>query len=230
MKHLDKNNPATLSEWLEIATRGLAVPGKERITREIEAHYAEAVQACRAQGEPSQTVEAGVIAESRVIEELGDPDIAAKHFREIHLTEKEAENIANLRNGAGKTSMLLLWYVSPVILLCTALLIGYPKPHLIFDAIILTLTICPTVSCLIAKLGAIKARVPLLLLMDCVRDIAFAFAVPLILLSELRSSGLVLAFWIIALSQLVQIVPKFRTWNKARKLINVFDETTGIAS
>jgi hypothetical protein len=32
-----------LEEWLEMAAKGIASAGKERITREIEAHYADTV-------------------------------------------------------------------------------------------------------------------------------------------------------------------------------------------
>ena len=31
--------PKNLEEWLEMATKGIAAPGKERITREIEVHF-----------------------------------------------------------------------------------------------------------------------------------------------------------------------------------------------
>jgi len=70
--------------WLAIATRNLVAPAKERIRLEIEAHYADSLNAHLEQGRSD--VEARICA----LNELGDPIIAAKRFRAQHLTENQA--------------------------------------------------------------------------------------------------------------------------------------------
>src|SRR5260221_4530169 len=83
----------SLSKWLEIATKGLATAGKQRITQEIEAHFADAVEARVSQGKPEGVAKANALAE------LGDPTAAGKRFRKKHFTEKEAKPLGAL----GKT-------------------------------------------------------------------------------------------------------------------------------
>ena len=61
MNPVEKNIPDSLSNWLKIATRGLAANGKERIAREIEVHFAEAVEAHIAKGRQEPVAPAGAI-------------------------------------------------------------------------------------------------------------------------------------------------------------------------
>jgi hypothetical protein len=93
-----------LSEWLEIATKGLAQAGKQRIAQEIEAHFAESVDAHLTQGEPEQVAQANALAE------LGDPRAAGKRFRRKHLTQWEAKRLGQLQKYAGSSKSLLLTY------------------------------------------------------------------------------------------------------------------------
>ena len=57
--------PSDLEQWLEMATEGIAAAGKERIGREIGAHYAEAVAAHEGKGMTEEQ------AREKALEELG---------------------------------------------------------------------------------------------------------------------------------------------------------------
>jgi hypothetical protein len=83
--------PKNLAEWLETATEGIAPAGKERITREIGAHYTDAVAALRDKGESEE------VAQARALEVLGDPTQALKRFRKNFITDLEEKEIARLR-------------------------------------------------------------------------------------------------------------------------------------
>jgi cation transport ATPase len=95
----------TLSEWLDVATKQLTVPAKERIQLEIEGHYAEAVNAHLAAGlsEPD--------AQTMALAELGNARAAARRFRKRHLTEREAEKVEQAVRWAGNLRWLLLGYI-----------------------------------------------------------------------------------------------------------------------
>jgi hypothetical protein len=73
-----------LREWLQIATAWLANPGKERIRREIQAHYAEAVAAHLTEGLSESEAKAAAVAE------LGSAKRAGRRFRRQYLTTYEA--------------------------------------------------------------------------------------------------------------------------------------------
>jgi hypothetical protein len=85
---------ASLAEWLEIATEGLAVPGRQRVRREIGSHFAQAVKAHMAEGESEP------VAEINALEELGDAKTARRNFRKRHLTNEEQQQLATLRGMA----------------------------------------------------------------------------------------------------------------------------------
>jgi hypothetical protein len=85
-----------LAGWLEIATDGLEDPARQRIAIEIEGHYAEAVNAHLAAGEPELSAQAKAVAE------LGDPQEAALKFQKNHLTEIEAKWMKSLEWTASK--------------------------------------------------------------------------------------------------------------------------------
>ena len=70
-----------------IATKDLAPIGKVRICAEIEAHFADGVESHLAEGHLLEQ------ARQAVLDELGDPSSAAKRFRKLHLTVKEASFI-----------------------------------------------------------------------------------------------------------------------------------------
>jgi len=93
----------TLSEWLDIATRGLVPSAQARIRAEIESHYAEAVAVQLKNGlnEPA--------AQAAAVSELGNAHAAARRFRRKHLTEKNIEQIAQWMRYARSKTLLAFW-------------------------------------------------------------------------------------------------------------------------
>src|SRR5882724_8024183 len=100
----------SLSNWLEIATKDLAQAGKQRITQEIEAHFADAVEARLSQGKPEPVAKANALAE------LGDPTAAGKRFRKKHFTEKEAKLLGAIGKTKSRPRELLLCYLISALL------------------------------------------------------------------------------------------------------------------
>lgn len=82
-----KHRVIDLPEWLEIATKNLAVPAKERILAEIDEHYTETVASHLAGGMSESDAKISALAE------LGDARKAAKHFRKIHMTKFNAGQV-----------------------------------------------------------------------------------------------------------------------------------------
>jgi hypothetical protein len=80
----------TLPEWLESATGRLVPSAQARIRPEIEAHYAEAVQAGLEHGATEPAAQAAALAD------LGNPCAAARRFRQKLLTENDAAVLAAL--------------------------------------------------------------------------------------------------------------------------------------
>lgn len=72
-----------LSEWLSIATDGLASRPKDCIWLEIETDFADAVSAYQTSGISESD------ARARALADLGDPEAAKSRFRNTHLTEKD---------------------------------------------------------------------------------------------------------------------------------------------
>jgi hypothetical protein len=109
--------PKSLENWLETATEGITTAGKERIAREIEAHYADAVTALREKGESEESTQAKALAE------LGKPRLAGRRFRREYLTEADLAYVKRLRENKPRArvmhtlgicvstaaSLLLLW-------------------------------------------------------------------------------------------------------------------------
>jgi hypothetical protein len=85
-----------LEGWLALAIDKLEEPARQRIANEIEAHYAEAVSAHTAAGEPEVSAQAAALAE------LGDPQTAALNFQKSHLTETEAKSMQQQERTAAK--------------------------------------------------------------------------------------------------------------------------------
>jgi hypothetical protein len=92
MSFFQRHQPQTLSDWLEVSTRKLAEPAKERIRAEIEAHYAEAVAGYVTTGLSQSAVAAAALAD------LGDAKAAAKRFRKRHLTKWEEQIVKRFLN------------------------------------------------------------------------------------------------------------------------------------
>jgi len=94
----------TLSDWLRIAAWRLADSARERIRVEIEAHYAQSVEAHRENGMSETAAHAAALAE------LGDPEAAAKRFRKQHLTEREEKRLKSADEQGRSIWFLLLNY------------------------------------------------------------------------------------------------------------------------
>jgi hypothetical protein len=86
--------PANLAEWLEQATGDLVPSAQARIRPEIEAHYADAVQAHLANGADEPTAHAAALTD------LGNAPAAARRFRREHLTDEDARRMAHWSNPA----------------------------------------------------------------------------------------------------------------------------------
>ena len=76
-----------LADWLNIATKNLALPATERIGLEIISHFDDAVGFYQAEGM------AEAEAQAKALADLGDPAAAAKRFRKEHLTEGDVGSI-----------------------------------------------------------------------------------------------------------------------------------------
>ena len=83
----ERHRVRDLPEWLEIATKNLAVPAKERILAEIDEHYTETVTSHLAEGMSESDAKISALAE------LGDARKAAKRFRKIHMTKFNARQV-----------------------------------------------------------------------------------------------------------------------------------------
>ncbi len=82
--------PRSLSTWLDLATRDLVPAAQARVRPEIEAHYAEAVQAHQVNGA------SGAEAQAAALADLGDAAAAARRFGRQHLTKDDFKNVFSL--------------------------------------------------------------------------------------------------------------------------------------
>jgi hypothetical protein len=104
MSFFQKTQPIALFQWLEIATKRLWAPARERIRVEIEAHYAQSIQGLMAGGMPKCD------AHFAALIELGDPETAGKNFRKKHLTKFEAD----LMDALIKESRWIMFLLFPI--------------------------------------------------------------------------------------------------------------------
>lgn len=159
-----KRQVQTLSEWLEIATRKLTDASKERIRVEIEAHYAEAVEAHREGGLSEAD------AQSKALRELGDARAAARRFRKQHLTERENEWLKFSDKWGRSIFWLILSYFTFVGFAVDQLpmrrnaLIHYRHQALGLGLEFLVMVAVPTIRIALARLGSSKPNRHLLLL------------------------------------------------------------------
>jgi hypothetical protein len=100
----------SLTEWLEIATAQVIAPAKERIFLEIEAHFADGVEAHRRAGcsEPD--------AQLAAVAELGDACQAARRFRRQYLTEKEKDRARQISKNSANRALFLAAYAADIFL------------------------------------------------------------------------------------------------------------------
>jgi hypothetical protein len=201
----------SLSQWLEIATCGIAASGRERITREIGAHYAEAVEAFLAQGEPEP------VAQARAIIALGDATVAAKRFRKNHFSEKEIELLATTwKNAATLRHLFYKLLFPPALFVICRLLFGAPRHNLYFIGFMFPLIGLPILSFLISTIPATKAKVSRLLLVELATDIFTGAAGFYWIMGFLgHTSG---AYWGFTSALLPLAIQRMHLWNKARKL------------
>ncbi len=96
-----KKQPINLSEWLEIATKKLAKTARERVTREIESHYREAVAAHLSRGESEDA------AQAAALRELGEAKAAAKRLRRTNITQREERRLLRLEKMSGSKGRLI---------------------------------------------------------------------------------------------------------------------------
>jgi uncharacterized membrane protein len=161
----------SLTEWLEIATAELTPPAKKRIRLEIEEHFAAAVESHTANG-CSETD-----AQSTALAELGDPTVAAKHFRSRHLTEKEAQYIERTLKSYSRGWILFL----PLFVVSALLWLPYfhfLKRHdapavLLAAAAAIIVYVIPMISFFVARRSNARPDIRLLLLLQLLNQGGF---------------------------------------------------------
>jgi len=213
--------PKNLAEWLGIATRGLAASGRERITREIEAHFAEAVEAHLAQGEPEP------VAQARAIIALGDATEAAKRFQRSCLTDEERQLVSKVLAGTGKIPKLLYNLLAPAFFLGFMVFKVFWKPSLVFDAVILLLFALPIISFIISRRYGAKSKARLLIFIDLALCLLVALAITLFGVESLHED--LATFGGVVVGVIFACRPRLRILNKGRKLINDIGDTQRLA-
>ena len=127
MKTYSANAAQELTAWLVLATFGIVAPARDRIKREIEAHFADAVAAHVAKGLSQDE------AETRALQELGDIHSAAKAFQKKHLTSQDVEWLHGLWKAERRRKYLLrvrfIWCLLSSILLTTCLFLWSGEPY-----------------------------------------------------------------------------------------------------
>jgi hypothetical protein len=203
-----------LAGWLEIATDGLEAPGRQRVAHEIAAHYAEAISAHLAAGEPETSAQATALAE------LGDPQEAALNFQKNHLTAAEAKQLKWMEWLAAKPFFSFWMPVLDIIpfagfaLLCS-------NSHWDFNVRLFAIPV------LVAYVGArliprLLGTRPLpresflkgLVLSNLIAIVSLSFGYALIMYMpdhDAFAAVLVIYIWGFSLN------PMFRIWNKLRK-------------
>src|SRR3954468_1134955 len=76
-------SPATLTDWIEIATRGLPASAKIRLKYEIEDHYTSLLRQQLADGLLQQE------AEAKVLEQLGQANQVGNEYRDAHFSRSD---------------------------------------------------------------------------------------------------------------------------------------------
>jgi hypothetical protein len=213
-----------LCQWLEIATDKLALPAKERIRSEIQAHFDEAIQNHIRDG----SYEAS--AKTAALRELGEAGIAARRFRKQHLTEEEAELIEKLLKSARSPRWILLGGAT-FTLFVYILHLGRWYSYLPVPALSLLAVGCwiyPTIHYLIAKFSIERQAARRLLLMEAAMYYV-QYTLPLFMpLLYCRAAERV-AVWIIVLPSFVitamfltiKVSPRLKLWLKLWKMEDI---------
>jgi hypothetical protein len=216
LRLVGKHSVCNLPEWLEIATKSLAVPAKERIIAEINEHYAEAVTSHLAEGLSESDAKISSLAE------LGDARKAAKRFRKIHMTKFDSTQVIfrfNLAKSrlvmAGGYFAWLMWF-----LMCFWGVLDGPlnTVNLIFGFFLLV--IYPTASFITVRCRSIR----FLFLIDVFALIlAWSISIYAAYMSGGFSSGL-LPFAVWGVLWIYLISNPLRAWLKLRHIPNIHDE------
>jgi hypothetical protein len=210
--------PKSLAEWLDIATKGIASAGTERITREIKVHFAEAVEAHVANGEPEP------VAQANALRQLGNAKLARRSFRKRHLTEGEEKSVLKLQNSANS----MLWLAFKVLAglyIIHALKEIYPKCALLFSVLIFGCMASAMFSFWMLRQSAIKSKFSLLLLIESVQATLMALAFALLACSG-DAYGPV---WALILYFIAYDIRYIRMWKKIRRTENPTIGNSGFA-
>jgi len=111
--------PATqnLANWLDVAIGDLIPSAQNRVRREIEAHFAEAVQNQLASGLTEPAAQAAALAD------FGSPKAAARRFRREYLTQIHANQIIKIVNTSSRD--LVPWmFIGLLVLAIDGLTLG----------------------------------------------------------------------------------------------------------
>jgi len=208
----NKKKVESLSEWLEIATKGLVPAAKERIAQEIETHFSEAVETHLKHGEQES------VAKIKAVVELGDPKVAGKRFRKKHLTEKEAKKLSLAQKRAGSIKSLFFFCFVSVfyyffLVIVTDSFAKRPKLDLFFFVLALFLAgiVLPTITFLIMRRRQLWRNICALPLMQSIECAAFSLAFALTMTTFVRFLCLISMFWAMGGFSWLQI------WDKVRK-------------
>ena len=211
-----KHRVRDLPEWLEIATKNLAVPAKERIRAEIDEHYTETVTSHLAEGMSESEANISALAE------LGDARKAAKRFRKIHMTKFDSAQVKFGVNYAKSRLVLVSGYFVWFLMFFWGAIDGPSKPvHLIVGFFIFV--IIPTAKFIIVRCKSIR----------------FLFFIDIIALSFLGASIIYITntfgsfasdfrrhiyFAVWGVLWICFILNPLRTWLKLRHIPNIHDE------
>lgn len=99
-----------LSAWLEVATKGLCLPAKERVAHEFWQHYREAISERAANGE---SIDA---AHDETMRELGKANEVKRTLRQVHFTEREWKSLNSTARSSFTfwASLAFCWMVYEV--------------------------------------------------------------------------------------------------------------------
>jgi hypothetical protein len=197
-----------------MATKGIAAAGQERIAREIETHFAEAVEARSAQGETKP------VAQANALRQLGNAKSARRRFHKRHLTEREEKQIAALQNMATSRNRLALSFSMGFAFIFSVLLANRSNGLLFCIPIFLGSIVLPMLAFRRLSQPANKSKLSSMLLIWSVPAtsslclvfalIALDIKMPLLIWIRYLMIGVLLiwcAFGILA----------FQTWQKIRK-------------
>jgi hypothetical protein len=218
MTLVPKHQVWSLSEWLQIATRELTVASKERIRPEIEAHYAEAIEAHRRSDLSEWEAQKAALAE------LGDPHAAGKRFRKRHLTEFDMDRIEKSVRGARSIwNLLRAYFVFCVLTFALPfrrnMLEHYHSFPLYLGTAFLVMLALPTACFLVARYNRSRPNGPLLLIYS-LSDLAwwpflfsyFTFAAPPLI----NHCFFAIVFCVIPIGRLVIFLRLWIKFSKAR--------------